>query len=69
MCLFVNVSLTERSTCVSSRVLVLSINYLHQGSIGKYSIGSIGSKSLTLSPPEGPFGPTVFIENCEFFRE
>ena len=19
---------------------------------------------LTLSPPEGPYGPTVFIENC-----
>ena len=23
---------------------------------------------LTLSPPEGPYGPRVFIENCEFFR-
>ena len=23
---------------------------------------------LTLSPPEGPYSPTVFIENCEFFR-
>ena len=23
---------------------------------------------LTLSPPEGPYGPTVFIENCEVCR-
>ena len=23
---------------------------------------------LTLSPREGPHGPTVFIENCEFCR-
>ena len=23
---------------------------------------------LTLSPPEGPYGPTVLIENCKFFR-
>ena len=24
------------------------------------------STPLTLSPPEGPYSPTVFIENCEF---
>ena len=23
---------------------------------------------LTLSPPEGPYSPTLFIQNCEFFR-
>ena len=25
-------------------------------------------RTLTLSPPEGPYGSTVFIENYEFFR-
>ena len=25
-------------------------------------------RTLALSPPEGTYSPTVFIENCEFFR-
>ena len=66
----------------ASQVLSFAVNFdinvpvwmvlMHQSSIG-VTASLIWPKIyysvvLTLSPPEGPYGPTVFIENCDFFR-
>ena len=38
---------------------------VHRKSTNAAVLGELG---LTLLAPEGPYGPTVFIENCNFFR-